>query len=108
MTTDRRGVRRAAAAAAEADATASALAALGLQRGEAVRFRRPDRARWQLGTVHRLERDGSVRVTDAEGSARTVPLAGLEVRVRRGPRRAAAWEPLSERCGRVVQLALPL
>ena len=38
----------------------SALEALGLQPGEQVRFRRADRARWQLGTVARLERDLSL------------------------------------------------
>ena len=87
-------------------AEVSALEALGLQHGEQVRFRRADRARWQLGTVHRLERDGSLRVTDADGGARAVPLACIEVRS--PPRRGGAlhWEPLADRSSRAVQLTL--
>ncbi len=88
-------------------ADASALEAIGLRAGEEVRFRRADRARWQLGAVQRLERDGSLRVADADGSARTVALAGVQVRVRR-PRGAAGWEPLAERSSRAVQLSLSL
>ena len=85
----------------------SALQALGLRPGEQVRFRRADRGRWQLGAVQRLERDGSLRVADAEGSARTVPLAGVQVRAPRA-RGAGAWEPLAERSSRAVQLSLSL
>ena len=89
------------------DSELSALQALGLRPGEQVRFRRADRGRWQLGAVQRLERDGSLRVADAEGSARTVPLAGVQVRVPRA-RGAGAWEPLAERSSRAVQLSLSL
>ena len=81
-------------------AEASALEAIGLQAGEQVRFRRADRARWQLGRVRRLERDGSLRVTDTDGAARTVILAHVQVRARRG------WEPLADRASRAVQLTL--
>jgi len=84
----------------------SALEALGLQPGEQVRFRRADRARWQLGTVQCLERDGSLRVTDADGGARAVPLAGIEVQDRAGRARSPRWEPLAERSSRAVQLTL--
>ncbi|HEY2428601.1 MAG TPA: hypothetical protein VGI06_06705 [Acidimicrobiales bacterium] len=80
---------------------ASALEAIGLRPAEQVRFRRPDRGRWQLGSVNRLERDGSLRITDADGSARTVPLAHIQVRMGR-----TGWEPLAERSGRAVQLTL--
>jgi hypothetical protein len=89
------------------DSDASALGALGLTPGEQVRFRRTDRGRWQLGAVQRLERDGSLRVADAEGSARTVPLAGVQVRAPR-TRGAGTWEPLAERSSRAVQLSLSL
>ncbi len=82
------------------DADASALEAIGLRRGEQVRFRRADRARWQAGTVHRIERDGSLRVTDADGAARAIPLAHIQVRT------GSRWEPLADRAARAVQLTL--
>jgi hypothetical protein len=88
---------------------ASALAALGLCVGEAVRFRRPDRTRWQPGTVHRLERDGSIGLTDANGAARAVALLHVQVRVRPGRAGLAPpdrWEPLADRARRTEQLTL--
>jgi hypothetical protein len=88
-------------------ADASALEGIGLRFGEQVRFRRADRARWQLGTVQRIERDGSLRVADTEGSARTVPLARVEVRARR-PGGAVRWEPVADRSSRAVQLTFAL
>jgi hypothetical protein len=91
-----------AAGAAVTDAAASALAALGLQRGETVRFRRGDRARWQTGRVDRLERDGSLRISDADGAARAVPLGRVQVR-RRGTR--SVWEDVADRAGRAQQLS---
>jgi hypothetical protein len=81
------------------------LEALGLRPGEKVRFRRPDRARWQTGTVRRLERDGSLGLVDGNGASRAVALELVEVRVA-GPRGATAWEPLPVRAGRVEQLDL--
>jgi hypothetical protein len=80
---------------------ASALEAIGLRPGEQVRYRRRDRSRWQVGAVRRLERDGSLRISDSEGAARTVPLAEVQVRMGR-----AGWEPLAERSARAVQLTL--
>jgi hypothetical protein len=80
------------------------LAAIGLVRGEEVRFRRSDRARWQLGVVTCLERDGSLRVADRDGAARTVPLARVEVR----RSRTEQWEPVSHRTGRGLQLQFEL
>lgn len=89
----------------ELEAQRSALEAIGLQPGERVRFRRPDRSRWQLGIVSRMERDGSLRITDADGAARTVALALIEVSAP-GSRRAVRWEPLADRSVRAVQLSL--
>jgi hypothetical protein len=86
------------------DADTSALAAIGLTPGERVRFRRGDRARWQEGAVARLERDGSLRVTDGNGAARTVPLAHVQVQ----GRRATQWEALADRSSRAVQLRFDL
>jgi len=74
--------------------------------GEEVRFRRSGRGRWQHGTVHRLERDGSLQVTNLDGAARSVPLADVEVRARATRQVRASWEPVADRAGRTVQLAL--
>jgi hypothetical protein len=87
-------------------ADTSALEAIGLRPGEGVRFRRAARARWQAGTVRRIERDGSLQVTDADGSARNIALADVWVAVRPGRGHAARWEPLAERSARAVQLTL--
>ena len=73
----------------------------GLEPGESVRFRRPDRSRWQDGVAVGVERDGSLAVADRDGSHRAVPLE--LVLVRRGRR---AWEPLVDRAARTVQLQL--
>ena len=91
------------------DPHASALAGLGLQVGEAVRFRRADRTRWQTGTAQRIERDGSIGITDANGAARAVPLAHVLVRVRArrpGDPPPKRWEPLADRAARAEQLSL--
>lgn len=73
----------------------------GLEPGEAVRFRRPDRSRWQHGVVTGVERDGSLAVADLDGSHRAVPVEF--VLVRRGRH---SWEPLVDRAARTVQLPL--
>lgn len=73
----------------------------GLEPGEPVRFRRPDRSRWQDGVAVGVERDGSLAVADRDGSHRAVPVE--LVLVRRGRR---AWEPLVDRAARTVQLQL--
>jgi hypothetical protein len=96
---------RRAIAKAAVDAEASALEAIGLRKGEEVRFRRVDRSRWQLGCLNRLERDGSLRITDADGAARTIALSLVEVRVDRS-RSTTRWEPAAERAGRSQQLTL--
>lgn len=82
-----------------------ALAILGLQPGETVRWHAGGGARWQTGRVVRRERDGSVGVTDARGSSRSLPVDRLEVR-RAGPRGGTGWEPLCERAARTEQLRL--
>lgn len=81
------------------------LEALGLQPGERVRFRRLDRSRWQDGTVHHREKDGSLRVVDGRGAAYAVPVERVEVS-RAGPRGAAGWEPLADRAARTEQMRL--
>jgi hypothetical protein len=83
----------------------ASLDALGLREGEEIRFRRPDRKRWQTGFVRRLGADGSIGVTDANGASRSVAPALVEVR-RIGPRGKPAWEPLLDRAGRTQQLEL--
>lgn len=55
--------------------------------------------------VCRMERDGSLRITDADGAARTIALALVEVTVP-GARRTIEWEPLADRSVRAVQLTL--
>ncbi len=80
------------------------MGAIGLEPGEKVRFRRRDRARWQVGAAVCLERDGSLRVTDGDGAARAVPLTFVQVRAT-GP---AQWEPLSERSRRGLQMQFDL
>jgi len=78
---------------------------LGLRPGETVRWRAAAGGRWQTGRVARRERDGSVGVTDARGSLRSLAVERLEVRCA-GPRGGAAWEPLRDRAARTEQLRL--
>ena len=73
----------------------------GLEPGEPVRFRRPDRSRWQDGVATGVERDGSLAVADRDGAHRAIPVE--LVLVRRGRR---GWEPLVDRAARTVQLSL--
>ena len=82
------------------------LETLGLRAGEPVRFRRPDRHRWQDGVAVGVERDGSLAVRDRHGAARAVPLEGVLVQVRTGRPRPSRWEPLTDRAARVEQLPL--
>jgi hypothetical protein len=73
----------------------------GIEAGEAIRFRRPDRSRWQDGVAAGIERDGSLAVTDRDGAHRAIPVELVLVRATRG-----RWEPLLERASRTVQLQL--
>jgi len=78
---------------------------LGLTAGEAVRWRPKEGARWAQGSITRVERDGSIGLTDAQGRARALPIDRLEVRAS-GPRGARTWEPLAERAARTEQMEL--
>ena len=75
----------------------------GLEPGEPVRFRRPDKSRWQDGVATGVERDGSLAVADRDGAHRAVPVEHVLVR----GRRRNTWEPLVERAARTAtQLSL--
>lgn len=81
------------------------LAGLGLRAGEKVRFRREAQQRWHNGVATRVERDGSLGITDEKGAARALPLQLVEVRCA-GPRGGNGWEPLLDRATRTEQLVL--
>jgi hypothetical protein len=83
----------------------AALARLGLERGESVRFRRRPDERWRNAKVDRRERDGSIGLHDGRGAARAIPVEMIEVRTT-GPRGGLAWEPLADRAARTEQLRL--
>lgn len=85
--------------------TDSALAELGLDAGEEVRFRRRASERWRRAVVERRERDGSIGLRDEHGRARAVPLEDVEVR-QRGPRGGLRWQPLAERAATTEQRRL--
>jgi hypothetical protein len=70
----------------------------GVEPGETVRFRRPDKSRWQEGIATGVERDGSLAVADRDGAHRAVPVEQVLVR---GGRRNS-WEPLVERAERMA------
>jgi hypothetical protein len=77
----------------------------GLHRGEKIRFRRPDRGRWQDGVAVGIERDGSLAVHDRNGAARAIPVEAVLVQAS-GSRGGAHWEPLVNRAARTTQLEL--
>jgi hypothetical protein len=79
------------------------LSTIGLRPGERVRFRRG--ARWQEGKLAGVEPDGSMRVNDRSGSARSLPAERLEVR-REGPRGAAVWRSVPAVMNQSEQLGL--
>jgi hypothetical protein len=81
------------------------LAALGLEVGEQVRFRRRDSEHWKDGTVVRREADGSLGVRDTKGALRALPLDRVEARTV-GPRGGTVWETVPERAARSEQLGL--
>lgn len=82
-----------------------ALGTVGLRQGDAVRWQPTAGGRWKLGRATRLERDGSVGVTDERGMARSLPVDRLEVRSS-GRRGGERWEPLAERARTAEQLRL--
>ena len=79
--------------------------ALGLRPGEQVRFRRTGRARWQVGSATRREKDGSIGIVDGKGAACAIPISRVEVRCD-GPRGGHGWEPLADRAARIEQMRL--
>jgi len=81
------------------------LAALGLSRGDRVRFRRLDTQRWKEAVITGLERDGSIGLADTKGAARAIAVELIEVRVA-GPRGGVTWVPLAEWIRRSEQLRL--
>jgi hypothetical protein len=81
------------------------LEALGMRRGERVRWRPRPGGHWAEGVATGRERDGSIAVRDSQGRARALVLERLEVRGV-GPRGAPTWEPVPERVARTEQLRL--
>ncbi len=84
-------------------ADADRLPGLGLQPGEPVRFRKG--SRWQEGRLGGVEPDGSLRVHDGKGAARSLPADRVEVR-RRGARGATVWRSVPDVMGDIEQLGL--
>lgn len=82
-----------------------ALGTVGLRQGDAVRWQPTAGGRWKLGRATRLERDGSVGVTDERGMARSLPVDRLEVRSS-GRRGGERWERLVDRARTAEQLRL--
>ena len=79
-----------------ADIAEAELRAVGLHRGEPIRFKKSDdAARWSNGRIHAIERDGSVTVHDANGAARSLRPERIEIQ-RRNARGRIAWHPLAE------------
>jgi hypothetical protein len=87
------------------DPDISGLVVLGLRPGDVVRWRSQQGRRWRTGSVSRRERDGSIGVTDSNGSARSLPVDQLEVRCT-AKRGGSRWEPLPAWAGRAEQLRL--
>jgi hypothetical protein len=85
--------------------TDPALAELGVNVGDVVRFRRRDTERWKEATVAKREADGSISVRDSRGGLRALPIDSIEVRTV-GPRGGIIWEPLAERASRTEQMRL--
>jgi hypothetical protein len=82
-----------------------ALVAIGLRRGDRVRYRRRGGGHWHEATVEQREADGSVGVRDGNGALRAIALERLEVRTV-GPRGARTWESVAARAERDEQLGL--
>lgn len=78
---------------------------LGLQAGEAVRFRKADGGRWFAGKMHGVAADGSITVHDANGAARNLRPERVEVR-RPGSRGRMSWQLVSDVAITWEQLAL--
>ena len=81
------------------------LIAIGLRKGDRVRFRRNADEHWKEADVVRRERDGSVGLRDDKGASRAIDMDRIEVRTE-GPRGGVLWEPVSLRAARSEQLKL--
>ncbi len=82
------------------------LRAIGLHRGEPIRFKKSeDAARWSTGRIHAVERDGSITVHDANGAARSLRPERIEIQ-RRNSRGKINWQNLNEFLGSERQLTL--
>jgi hypothetical protein len=81
------------------------LVAIGLRRGDIVRFRRSLDEHWKEASVMRRERDGSIGLRDENGASRAIAMDLIEVRTA-GPRGGVVWESLVARAGRSEQLRL--
>jgi hypothetical protein len=75
--------------------------AVGLKAGESVRWRRRANERWSTGRLVGIESDGSLRVVDDKGAARSLAIESVEVK-----RSKTSWEPASARAERTEQLGL--
>jgi len=65
---------------------------VGLRAGEPVRFRRGDAGRWHLGSISRVNADGSITLHEAgKGAAHSLRPDRLEVR-RPGGRGHLTWQ----------------
>lgn len=81
------------------------LIAVGLRKGDRVRFRRNVDEHWKEAEVMRRERDGSLGLRDDKGASRAIALELVEVRTV-GPRGGVVWERVAERAARDEQLRL--
>lgn len=75
--------------------TERTLNAVGLRRGEPIRFRRNDGGRWLVGKVLRIEADGSITLHDPDGAARSLRPDRVQVR-RPGSRGRLVWRIVSD------------
>lgn len=81
------------------------LTALGISRGEEVRWQSRPGGRWHQGLLTRREPDGSIGVVNGSGRARSLKLDRLEIRCV-GRRGGLGWEPVAVRACRAEQLCL--
>lgn len=86
-------------------AAVDALALLGLEEHQVVRFRREAGGRWIEGTAMALDADGSLGLCDKRGRRRSIPIDHVEV-ASRGPRGGRIWVPLPEIVATTEQLGL--
>ena len=75
-----------------------ALAEVGLEIGQLVRYVGSSDRRFREGVVLRREKDGSIGLRDERGRARAIPVERIEVRVV-GPRGGEQWVPLTDTGG---------